>query len=294
MSYKNLTKVLLVVILIIVVVFGIYIFRDQIGMTLQRTYAAPSTLVSKEISTGADIVVTLPDKVDASIKDEIKFKPEIKGTWVTDDLKANQIAFQPEQELEIGTYYEVILPLEDANMKQFFEIVEKPELIAVFPAKDSEANEDSKITAVFNRPMIPLTTLDTVEKNAIPVTMEPDTPGKWKWISTRTLQFIPEEDLIRSSNYTVKALPGFQSFDGIGIAELEHKFTTRPLRYGYIDEGQLIYSRPINVRFNQPVDLEKTKDEISVKNRDTGDEIDDPIVDPDDPDNQPRKKPIGD
>ena len=29
-------------------------------------------------------------------------------------------------------------------------------------------------------------------------------------------------------------------------------------------------------------------------NNDTGDEIDDPIVDPDDPDNQPRKKPIGD
>ncbi|MFC1810273.1 MG2 domain-containing protein [Patescibacteria group bacterium] len=260
---KNKLKIIIPgAIILILIVVGVFFLSSIVS---QSTFAAPSSLVNSEISQGADITVTIPE--DFSVKDpeSVKFNPDIKGSW-EESTDKNKYIFKPKDTLEIGTYYEIVVPTKEGDMKEFFEIVEPPKLVNIFPASESETHEDSKITLVFSRPMVPLTTLNELDNTEIPVEIFPETNGKFKWIGTRTLQFIPEERLIRSSNYTVKIKAGFKSIEGIEIEEEERTFITRPLRYNYVPTGELVYSNPIRISFNQPVDLERTKDEISVQN----------------------------
>ncbi len=147
-----------------------------------------------------------------------------------------------------------------------FLVADDPAIVAIFPAKDSEAPENSEVTIIFNRPMVPLTTLGYLESKDIPVEITPAAAGRWKWITTKNLQFIPKERLQRSSNYKIIIKPGMISMDGLSLKEAESIFTTRHLRYTGISQEQIIYNRPLSVYFNQPIDLEKTKKEIILKN----------------------------
>ena len=103
--------------------------------------------------------------------------------------------------------------------------VEDPEIVAVFPVEGSETSEDSEITIVFNRPMVALTTLSELETKDIPVEITPKTEGKFRWITTRNLQFIPKERLQRASEYTVKIKKGLVSMVLSGYIFLYLKYS---------------------------------------------------------------------
>ncbi|PIW92346.1 MAG: hypothetical protein COZ89_00405 [Candidatus Nealsonbacteria bacterium CG_4_8_14_3_um_filter_37_23] len=122
--------------------------------------------------------------------------------------------------------------------------------------------------------MVPLTTLGYLEEKEVPVEIVPQTDGRFKWITTRNLQFIPKERLQRSSHYTVKIKPELVSMDGLEVKGQERKFITRPLRYLNLSSGETVYNQPISIYFNQPVDLERTKKEIILRNTATQEEID--------------------
>ncbi|NIA18282.1 MAG: hypothetical protein GWO79_00135, partial [Actinobacteria bacterium] len=80
--------------------------------------------------------------------------------------------------------------------------------------------------------------------------------------------------LVTASNYSVKIKPEFTSMDGLAIKGFNHSFITRKLRYNQIHSKKTIYNQPISIRFNMPVDLDKTMKEIWVKNTDTNKRID--------------------
>lgn len=227
------------------------------------------TLVRDKISIGAAIALALPKGVvmtPAQAEEKVSFEPALEGTWVAGG-NADQLFFEPKDELILGNYYTVSLQTLDGVLSKDFLIDEDPKVLAIFPREKSETPERSDITIVFNRPMVPLTTLDALSERDIPVEITPQTKGKFKWISTRNLQFIPETHLVRSSNYTVKVKEGFVSMDGLPIKEVTHTFTTRPLRYedGMTSNQPILYNQPFIIRFNQPVDIEHTKAGISVK-----------------------------
>ncbi|NCT00204.1 hypothetical protein GW765_04490, partial [Candidatus Parcubacteria bacterium] len=100
--------------------------------------------------------------------------------------------------------------------------------------------------------------LGHLEEKDVPVEITPYTEGRFKWITTRNLQFIPKERLQRSSNYTVKIKSGLLSMDGLEVKGQERKFITRPLRYFSLSKETTVYNQPISIYFNQPVDLERT------------------------------------
>jgi len=251
------------------------------------SYTETYRLVPEKISQSAPIRINLPPKVDKEFaKRHIKFEPEIKGKWVEEKKVLNKILdfafaaedskyliFKPDEKLQLNHYYLVKLTLPDGGeIKADFLAVEDPEIVAIFPKENSESPEDTEITIVFNRPMVPLTTLGQLEEKGIPVEITPKTEGRFKWISTNVLQFIPKERLIRSSNYTVKVKSGMVSMDGLPVKGKEIKFQTRKLRYLQATEGQIIYNQPISIYFNQPVNLERTKNEITLINNNTGKE----------------------
>jgi len=224
------------------------------------------SIVRKSVSENANIEISLPDNISKEdAKKTFQFTPKIKGVWLATELE-KKLIFDPEKSLKIGNYYTATLETNDGVMGGDFLIEEDPRIINIFPRSDLEANEASDITILFNRPMVPLGTLDAMIDNDIPVSIEPATKGKFKWIGTRSLQFIPEASLIKSSNYIVKIRPEFKSLDGLGVDAFEHKFKTRVLRYEHTTNNDIdfVYNRPMQIIFNMEVDLEKTRKYISV------------------------------
>ena len=274
-KFLRLRNVIIFILIIGIVFLGFY-FWQKMRAPADPGYIYGYRLVNEKISQSAFIVINLPHEIDKSVaQNNVKFDPEIKGIWL-DSKNEKEIIFKPDEQLKLNRYYSVQLTIvqsEKSTITADFLVVENPEITAVFPRENSEAPEDSEITIVFNRPMVPLTTLGYLEEKNVPVEILPATAGRFKWITTNNLQFIPEERLQRSSNYTVKVKPGLVSMDGLEVAGTEIKFVTRVLRYLNLSSGRTVYNRPISIYFNQPVDLERIKREITLTDTTSGKEV---------------------
>jgi len=236
-----------------------------------KSYSEVYSLVPDKISQSAAIIVSLPPKVPIEDAEKlVSFEPSLSGKWVAATNLPRSLAFVPETPLEIGKRYTAKLAMDGGALSKDFVVDEDPKVLEVFPRSGSEASENSSVTIMFNRPMVPLTTLSTLEQKNVPVAITPETSGKFKWISTRTLQFIPSERLRYSSHYSVKILSGFTSTDGVPVPVAEYNFTTRELRHVGHTEGTIFYDQPIQISFNEPINLERTAGGLSLRNNRTG------------------------
>jgi hypothetical protein len=52
------------------------------------------------------------------------------------------------------------------------------------------------VNITFNQPMVPLGTLEDLAKEEVPVKLEPDLAGTWRWLGTKTLTFEYDSELI--------------------------------------------------------------------------------------------------
>ncbi len=228
------------------------------------------SFVPEKISQSAPIPVSLPEGVtEEEARASVTFSPEIEGVWADESIEGTLI-YHPEEPLRSHVYYAVNLETATVQMSGDFYVDDDPKIVALVPAVGSEADEHSEITIMFNRPMVPLTTLSLQEEKPLPITITPETKGRFKWISTRTLQFIPETTLIPSSDYTVRIGEGFTSVDGLAIEPFTHTFFTRPLRYEYLSEGHLSFRAPITIAFTQPVDFDETVSKVQVEKQGGG------------------------
>lgn len=240
--------------------------------TAPQQFTNVYSFVPEKVSQSAPIRVKLPAGVHASTAAQyITFDPEIDGTWQA-GAEPQQLQFTPEKPLQLGTYYAVTLDTDSVQLSGDVYVEEDPEITAIFPHADTETPEHTEITIVFNRPMVPLTTLSGSEAVDVPVRISPETAGSFKWISSRTLQFVPETTLRPASDYEVEVQSGFTSLDGLAVAPTTHRFSTRALRYEHVSDGTIGYRAPIVLDYNQPVDLEVMRGEITVRT-DEGDRV---------------------
>jgi hypothetical protein len=247
------------------VVVGLFTFNSQDNHVAIKQFTNVYSFVPEKISKSAPIQINLPEGVDEeTARQSISFSPEVEGMWEVEEIE-QVIIFVPKKPLRSQVFYAVNMDTGSVQMSGDFYVDEDPQVTAIFPGTESESHEDSEITIVFNRPMVPLTTLTEQETVAIPITIKPETPGTFKWISTRNLQFVPETTLIPSSDYTVEIADGLYSLDGLPIAPMIHTFVTRPLRYEYVSSEQIGYRSPIIIDFNQPVDIDQTEKQINVQ-----------------------------
>jgi alpha-2-macroglobulin len=89
------------------------------------------------------------------------------------------------------------------------------------------------ISITFNQPMVALATLDQLAAADVPVTIEPNLPGTWRWLGTKTLTFEYESDLIdrlpKATEYNVTIPAGTRSSTGGVLAEtVAWSFSTPP------------------------------------------------------------------
>lgn len=258
---------------------GYFFMTKKAAGPVTTEFSRAWRLVPEKVSKSAAIRISLPkgmtrDDLIASAQ----FDPKIEGNWVDGSKSGfnfvgvaygqsaqnntDYMLFKPDKPLIENTHYAVIVDLgAGKRMSGDFLVTEDPKIDAIFPQSDMEAPEDSKVTIVFNRPMVALTTLDDMEPKDLPVSLTPATEGKWKWISTNTLQFIPLSGLKVSTNYSVKISSGLASIDGLSVGGADATFKTRNLRYldqENIVKDKVVYNKPLSIYFNQPVDLQKT------------------------------------
>ena len=105
------------------------------------------------------------------------------------------------------------------------------------------------LNVTFNQPMVPLGTLEDLAAEDIPVQLEPNLPGTWRWLGTKTLTFQFDsaeiDRLPMATEYQATVPAGTESAVGGALAEtVSWKFSTPPV--------QVISRYPVDIP--QPLD----------------------------------------
>lgn len=130
----------------------------------------------------------------------------------------------------------------------------------LFYAPQGEVYQPNNIIMTFNAPMIPITTIGKKNKSG-PLEISPSVEGRYQWLGTQTVSFIPKKPFPFSTEFSVKLCPQIKNINDQGMSEtLEWKFqTARPELISSIptdDSENISLNENVLLIFNQPVDPE--------------------------------------
>ncbi|MGB3714436.1 MAG: alpha-2-macroglobulin family protein [Candidatus Promineifilaceae bacterium] len=128
------------------------------------------------------------------------------------------------------------------------------------------------LNVTFNQPMVPLTTIEDLALEDVPVNLIPELPGIWKWLGTKTLSFEYESDQIdrfpKATQYRVEIPAGTESAVG-GILEetVTWSFTTPPPTVvdHYPSDGPHPLEPVLFIAFDQLIDSDSVLGTIDVE-----------------------------
>jgi len=214
----------------------------------------------------------------AAVESAFNISPQAEGRFQWPDERT--FRFQPALALARATWYEVYLgttamdtdgvPLAEAYYFRFT-TVGYLEVTQVIPAPDSQDVEaDSTITVMFNRPVVPLTTLEQQEDLPQPVALDPPVVGSGEWLNTSIYVFTPDKPLAGGTRYTARVQAGLTDTTG-GLLEEDYQwaFSTQPpgVVWTTPNDGATLVAptTEIQITFNQPVDRQSAEDAFSLK-----------------------------
>jgi len=141
----------------------------------------------------------------------------------------------------------------------------------VFPADGSQdIDPGGVVTVIFNRPVVPLTTLKQQTTLPNPLQFAPKLEGEARWLNTSVLVFQPKRPLLSGQTYQVTVGRDFGEWGKALDSDFQWSFTTRPakvagitLQSGEIDpprgKGNILLDESITIRFLQPMEAESTQ-----------------------------------
>jgi len=117
-----------------------------------------------------------------------------------------------------------------------------------------------RISVTFNQPMVAVTSHEELKKVPVPVKLNPQPKGEWRWIGTKTVAFQPEGRAPMATNYTITVPKGIKSASGQTLdAEKVVTFTTPPVKV--VNSGPHGDSTGVTplmyATFNQKIDAKK-------------------------------------
>jgi hypothetical protein len=168
-----------------------------------------------------------------------------------------------------------------------FTVSAPPSVVQVIPAPGStDVPLEAPVTVVFDRPMVPLVTTDTLPFLPVPCTFDPPLEGKGEWVSSATYVFRPAPLLVGGITYSV----GVQA----DLADLEGNALSIPYSWSFKTVApklqQVLEQRPKEERerklennaanvwldsafifiFNQAMDVESVTAALTLLNLATG------------------------
>ncbi|MCJ7739658.1 MAG: Ig-like domain-containing protein, partial [Anaerolineae bacterium] len=204
-----------------------------------------------------------------SVEAAFRLRPAVGGSFEWPDERT--VRFVPKQELKRDTSFKVTLDASAMSVDGSslaadygfrFETVGYLEVAQVVPAPDTaDVEAASTITAVFNRPVVPLQAISDPDSANLPqpVAFTPPIEGSGEWLNTSIYVFTPSADLAGGTNYTAQVTAGLADTTG-GVLDKDFvwSFSTQPPQVVWIlphDQQELVdINTSIQVTFNMPVD----------------------------------------
>jgi len=144
---------------------------------------------------------------------------------------------------------------------------EKLEVVRVTPKGTVEdSSQTDAISISFNQAMVPLTTLPEEEVEGTFI-IEPSLKGKYRWMGSSTLAFIPSEPLPFGTAFTVTLPAGIKALSG-AVLEKDYTWSFETLRPKFVGRETPTYydllglDEPVYLFFNQPMEPDSAKDFI--------------------------------
>lgn len=214
--------ILLLIIYYLVAAFG----KNFLPPKLEVTYPGDK---GKEIPLDSRIEFQFDRKINkVSFEKAFSINPNIAGKfeWNGD----SSVAFIPDKNFDLASTYSIKLsPLVLSTLmiptfatSEFkFDTIGNPTVLLASPQTEAP-DADTPITVMFDRPMVPLTTLAEKAKLAPAFTIEPAVEGEGRWLGTSAYQFRPVKPLKNATTYTYTVPAGMKSEDG---GELKDSYT---------------------------------------------------------------------
>ncbi|OQY18689.1 MAG: hypothetical protein B6I34_10385 [Anaerolineaceae bacterium 4572_32.1] len=222
----------------------------------------------EEQSLEGAVVLTFDQAMDAgTVEAAFSIEPEVAGTFDWPDERT--LIFQPKAAFDRATQYRVAvdesaasadgLPLrESVDMR--FATVGYLEVTAAQPADGTEeVDMETRVTVMFNRPVVPLTSIGQMADLPQPLSFDPPVQGQGEWLNTSIYIFTPDYGFAPATAYTARVASGLADTTGGVLAEdYTWTFSTKlPAVVRTFPYNKSIYASPytsITVTFNQPMD----------------------------------------
>ena len=213
-----------------------------------------------------------------SVEEALRIEPEVEGEFSWDD--ASTLRFTPGDEGFLrDTTYHVTIDSAASSLQKLalarpvdlrFRTVGFLEITDVFPAPDStNVSTESTIRVIFNRPVVPLTAIQSQTGLPDPVEFSPPAEGKGTWINTSIYSFEPAARLLPGTQYTARIRAGLEDVTS-GLLDQDYvwSFATElpdvvSVRPKHKAEHVSPYTA-IAVTFNQPMQHLPTQSRFTV------------------------------
>ena len=203
-------------------------------------------------------------------------------------LDSRTMLFLPDHPLQMASNYRVTLGI-DAKTAQGvalnepldfqFTTVGELQVSQTFPLDGtSEVVSDAVITAIFNRPVVPLVIAEERDRLPNPLEINPHISGQVEWVNTSVLAFRPDEPLDSGTVYTVSIKAGL--YDAAQETQLAedytwHFVTTTPsISYLELSSGErspdpdaedILLDESFIIHFLQPMNESSTEAALTLK-----------------------------
>ncbi|MDO8649506.1 MAG: Ig-like domain-containing protein [Candidatus Peregrinibacteria bacterium] len=212
-----------------IAIAAVVLVAGVIGTSLYVMYAPTGEVdfsLRQKVSATAALRFTFPESMDEESVEAMMTIPDgVDGEW---SWEQGILIFTPSASLKAGETYVFRMSPEakKVNGEPFgrellfeFIVAGPPEVSARLPVPGShDVLPNSRITIIFDRPMIPLTQVQG-EASAARIagwnaTITPAVEGRWRWMSTVAVEFIPAKNFDPATSYSVSVPKGLASVAG--------------------------------------------------------------------------------
>jgi alpha-2-macroglobulin len=152
--------------------------------------------------------------------------------------------------------------------KYSFSTLGHPKVLVAGPQTPT-LEDSSPVMVIFDRPMIPLTTVAEKELIEPPFTITPAVGGVGRWLGTTAFQLRPDLPYRKGTEYTVTVDAGIASVDG-GVMKEPYvwSFTGELPRVSFVNpQNDYLYANPdgvVKIGFTQKIDLDSFDEHFSL------------------------------
>ncbi|HKP52311.1 MAG TPA: Ig-like domain-containing protein [Chloroflexia bacterium] len=235
-----------------------------------------------EIEGPVPVAVSFSEAMNqSSAQSAFSIAPYISGTFKW--KQGNTLIFTPNAPLKPNTTYTVSVSTKArtssgrylvAAHTARFQTDLPPAIVRTLPTDGAdEVPADAIVTVNFNRPMIPLTSLDNQPDVSKWVSIKPAVQGRWVWLGTAAVGFHPATGYLPATTYTVEVKAGWPDAVGVTLAQgTTFRFMTiKPAISSaepYNSQKEVDLDAPVIVRFNMAMDRASVQGAFSLKRTD--------------------------